>query len=246
MEGSSAYPRREVNAMHEELRQAVCEANLAIHRAGLVTLTWGNVSGCDRDAGVFAIKPSGVAYHAMTPDDMVVVSLEDEAVLWGTLRPSSDSPTHAVLYRAFAEIGGVVHTHSTHATAWAQARRPIPCYGTTHADHFHGDVPVTAALTPDRIAGEYERLTGVAIVETLEGLDPLAMPGALVACHGPFTWGATSARAVENAIVLEEVARMAALTESLAEDPRPISGKLLDKHFLRKHGSGAYYGQSKG
>ncbi len=232
--------------MLEKLRREVCEANLAMHRAGLVTLTWGNVSGYDRAAGAFAIKPSGMPYHALTADDMVVVSLEDERVLWGALKPSSDSPTHAVLYREFVGVGGIVHTHSTHATAWAQARRPIPCYGTTHADHFYGEVPVTAALTADRIEGDYERLTGVAIVEAFEGLNPLHVPAALVACHGPFVWGPDPLAATENAIVLEEVARMATLTEALAQDPRPISGKLLDKHFLRKHGPAAYYGQSKG
>jgi L-ribulose-5-phosphate 4-epimerase len=229
--------------MLADLRERVCSANFAICDAGLVRLTWGNVSVCDRDAGAVAIKPSGVDYDDLTPDAIVVVALEDGRPMWGDLRPSSDTPTHLALYRAFPGIGGIVHTHSTHATAWAQARRAIPCYGTTHADHFHGPVPVTRNMTGDEIAGAYEENTGLVIVELFADLDPLAVPAALVAGHGPFAWGASPEAAVANAIVLEEVARIAALTESLVEEARPISRKLLDRHFLRKHGRNAYYGQ---
>lgn len=229
--------------MLAELREEVCAANLDLMREGLVTLTWGNVSGICREREAVVIKPSGVAYDAMRPEHMVVVSLRDGAVLHGSLRPSSDTPTHLVLYRALAGIGGVVHTHSTHATAWAQALRPLPCYGTTHADHFYGEIPVTDPLTEEEIAGDYEHETGTVIVRALGDREPLEMPAVLVAGHGPFAWGKSPRAAVENAIVLEEVARMAALTESLAQEARPIARNLLDKHFLRKHGAGAYYGQ---
>jgi L-ribulose-5-phosphate 4-epimerase len=231
--------------MLESLREEVCAANLAVCDAGLVTLTWGNVSGYDADAGAMAIKPSGVDYAELTPDKIPIVSVEDGRQLCGDLRPSSDTPTHLVLYRRLADVCGIVHTHSTHATAWAQTRRSLPCYGTTHADHFRGTVPVTRMLTPDETRGEYEHNTGLVIAE-LYGpgkLDPLQVPAALVAGHGPFAWGASAQSAVENAVVLEEVARMAAITEAASEVPRPLPRRLVDRHFLRKHGRNAYYGQ---
>jgi L-ribulose-5-phosphate 4-epimerase len=230
---------------HVELRERVFEANCEIVRAGLVVLTFGNVSGIDRAAGVMAIKPSGVPYDALTPEAIVLVDVESGTVLDGTYRPSSDTPTHLVLYRRFAAIGGIVHTHSPHATAWAQARREVPCLGTTHADHFHGPVPVTRPLTTDEIRGEYEACTGDAIVETLDRLqlDPLEMPAALVASHGPFAWGADTAQAVENAIALEAVAAMALQTVVLESAVEAIEDDLLERHYLRKHGADAYYGQ---
>ncbi|MCX7597853.1 MAG: L-ribulose-5-phosphate 4-epimerase [Armatimonadetes bacterium] len=228
--------------MLEQLREDVWRANLALREAGLVILTWGNVSGLDRERGLVVIKPSGVSYEEMRPEDMVVVDL-DGKVVEGELRPSSDTPTHLVLYRNFPGIGGVAHTHSTYATAWAQACRPLPCYGTTHADNFRGAVPVTAPLTPEQIAGDYETETGLAIVRAFEGLDPLDMPAVLVANHGPFTWGETPEKAVENSIVLEQAALMAAITEALAPGLGGISPALRDRHFLRKHGKNAYYGQ---
>jgi L-ribulose-5-phosphate 4-epimerase len=230
----------------EELRERVVAANLALVDTGLVALTFGNASAADRDAGVMAIKPSGVAYAALGPEDVPVVDLASGEVVSGTLRPSSDAPTHLVLYRAFAKVGGVVHTHSPFAMAWAQARRELPCFGTTHADHFHGPVPVTRDLTADEIGGDYEESTGSVIVETLaqRGLDPLELPAALVVSHGPFTWGASVEEAVENAIALEAVAAGAYRTVALGGDPAAIPDELLDKHFARKHGSTAYYGQS--
>jgi L-ribulose-5-phosphate 4-epimerase len=232
--------------MFEELRERVVAANLALVDAGLVVLTFGNASAADRDAGVIAIKPSGVAYAVLRPEDVAVVDLASGAVVSGARRPSSDTPTHLFLYRAFAEVGGVVHTHSPFATVWAQARRELPCFGTTHADHFHGPVPVTRDLSADEIGGDYEESTGSVIVETLtqRGLDPLELPAALVASHGPFTWGATVEEAVENAIALESVAAGAYRTVALAGgEPAAISEELLEKHFARKHGSAAYYGQ---
>jgi L-ribulose-5-phosphate 4-epimerase len=230
---------------HAELRERVFEANREIVRAGLVVLTFGNASAVDRDAGVLAIKPSGVPYEELGPESMVVVDLESGAVADGAHRPSSDTPTHLVLYRRFESVGGIVHTHSTAAAAWAQAGRPIPCLGTTHADHFHGEVPVTRALTREEIEGDYERSTGDMIVETFEGLglDPLAVPAVLVASHGPFAWGADAAHAVENAVALEAVAGLALRTELLRPGIASIDGALLDRHFLRKHGPAAYYGQ---
>ena len=230
---------------HLELRERVCRANHELARAGLVTLSFGNASGTDRETGVMAIKPSGVPYDDLQPEDIVIVALADGRVVEGAYRPSSDTPTHLVLCRHFGSIGGVAHTHSPHATAWAQARRPIPCLGTTHADHFHGPVPVTRELTRDEIRGDYERMTGEVIVETFEtdGLQPLETPGALVASHGPFTWGTDSAEAVENAVAIELVAAMAFRTILLLPSVEPIGAELLDRHFLRKHGSGAYYGQ---
>ncbi|MFL5912491.1 MAG: L-ribulose-5-phosphate 4-epimerase AraD [Gaiellaceae bacterium] len=230
---------------HGDLRERVFEANREIVRAGLVVLTFGNASGVDRESGVMAIKPSGVPYVALDPESMVLVDLETGTTIDGEYRPSSDTPTHLVLYRRFATVGGIVHTHSPHATAWAQARRAIPCLGTTHADHFHGPVPITRPLATDEIRGEYEACTGDVIVETLERLelDPLEMPAALVASHGPFAWGADPAQAVENAIALEAVAEMALNTIVLESAAAGIEDDLLQRHFLRKHGADAYYGQ---
>jgi L-ribulose-5-phosphate 4-epimerase len=228
-----------------ELRERVFEANRQIVEAGLVALTFGNASGADRSAGVMAIKPSGVPYGELGPDSMVVVELEGGAVVDGEYRPSSDTQTHLVLYRAFGQIGGIVHTHSPFATAWAQARREIPCLGTTHADHFRGAVPITRPLRPDEIEGDYERRTGEVVVETFErlGLDALDTPAALVASHGPFAWGADVPDAVENAVALEAVAASTYRTDVLQPGAEPIGDDLLRRHFLRKHGSGAYYGQ---
>lgn len=231
---------------HEHLRQEVCAANQSIVALGLVCLTWGNVSGVDRKAGVLAIKPSGVGYASLTPEQIVVVALESGRTIEGELRPSSDTETHRHLYLNFPNIGGIVHTHSTHATSFAQANREIPCLGTTHADHFHGAIPVTRHFTDEEIATGYEWNTGCVIVERFVqgGIDPDHIPGALVAGHGPFAWGPNVKAAVENALVLEEVARMASITWQLAPETPPISRALLDKHYLRKHGSKAYYGQN--
>lgn len=229
------------------LREAVWRANLDLVEAGLVVLTWGNASGADRAAGVMAIKPSGVSYAEMRPDDMVVLSLESGEVVEGSLRPSSDTPTHLHLYREFPAVGAVVHTHSRHAVSWAQADRDIPCFGTTHADHFYGPIPVTRRMREEEIRERYEHNTGVVIVERFRqgGIDAAQVPGVLVAGHAPFAWGPTPAKAVENAIVLEATAQMALNTLLLDPSARPIEQALLDKHFLRKHGAGAYYGQSK-
>lgn len=228
-----------------DLREAVWRANRDLVRAGLVSLSFGNASGVDRDRGVLVIKPSGVPYDALRPDDMVEVSIADGSVVGGSLRPSSDTPTHLALVRRYPAIGGVVHTHSTAATVFAQAHRPIPALGTTHADHFHGAVPVTRDLGAREIAGAYEAVTGDVIVETLEGLGLAAdeMPAVLVASHGPFTWGRDAAGAVEAAVALELVATMA--ERSLALEPAlgPISDALLQRHWSRKHGPGATYGQ---
>jgi L-ribulose-5-phosphate 4-epimerase len=227
------------------LREEVCEANLALVSGGLVTLSFGNASGVDRAAGVLVIKPSGVPYARLRPADMVVVALADGRIVEGTLRPSSDTPTHAELYRRFSSIGGVVHTHSSFASAWAQAGRSIPCLGTTHADHFAGAVPVTRPLSDAEIGGEYELETGRVIAETIEGLGlgALEMPAALVASHGPFCWGRTPTDAVTNAIALEAVAALAHRTLALDASIGPIGAPLLARHFSRKHGPGAYYGQ---
>ena len=230
---------------YASLKEAVYQANLAIVEAGLVDLTWGNASGVDREAGVMAIKPSGVAYDRLDPDQMVVLDLESGAVVGGELKPSSDTPTHLHLYRQFETIGGVVHTHSKYAAAWAQAEREIPCFGTTHADHFYGPVPVTRRMEASEVHADYEHNTGVVIVERFRtgGLDAAQIPGVLVAGHGPFTWGLTPGEAAENAIALEAVAQMALHTVTLNAEARPIDRGLLDKHFLRKHGPSAYYGQ---
>lgn len=229
--------------MLEKLKEDVYRANLDLVRHGLVIMTFGNVSGFDRAAGLMVIKPSGVSYNEMTVNDMVVTDLSG-SVIEGTLKPSMDTPTHLALYKAFPEIGGVVHTHSTHATAWAQAGRAIPCLGTTHADYFHGSVPVTRRLTAEETETDYEYNTGLLIVEALGGIDPLTMPAALVSSHAPFTWGVTPAQAVHVAVILEEVARVAALTVTIGP-PHEIDKYLLDRHYLRKHGSDAYYGQKK-
>jgi L-ribulose-5-phosphate 4-epimerase len=206
-------------------------------------MTFGNVSGFDRASGMMVIKPSGVSYSEMTANDMVVTDLSG-SVIEGTLNPSTDTPTHLALYKAFPAIGGVVHTHSTQATAWAQAGRAIPCLGTTHADYFYGPVPVTRRLTAEETENDYEYNTGLVIAEVMEGRDPLTMPAVLVNSHAPFTWGITPAIAVHNAVILEEVARMAAISVSIAP-PEEIDRHLLDKHYLRKHGRNAYYGQKK-
>ncbi len=229
-----------------DLREQVCTANIALATSGLVTLSFGNVSGVDRATGIMIIKPSGVPYESLRPDDLVGVDLVSGATVEGSARPSSDTPTHLALYRRYAEIGGVVHTHSTRASAWAQAGRPIPCLGTTHADHFRGPVPVTRTLRPAELGSTYEADTGAVIIETLEalGLGPLEMPAILVRSHGPFTWGQDAADALANAVALEAIATMAGLTLELDADTRAIDDSLLDRHFGRKHGPGAYYGQA--
>jgi L-ribulose-5-phosphate 4-epimerase len=233
---------------HAELRARVLEANRELVRAGLVVLTFGNASAADRDAGVMGIKPSGVPYDDLDASAIVLVDLETGEPLDDRYRPSSDTPTHLVLYRRFAVIGGVVHPHSLYATAWAQARREIPCLGTTHADHFHGPVPVTRPLDANEVHDGYEAHTGDVIVETLEqlGLDPLEMPAALVASHGPFAWGEDAATAVENAVALEAVAAIALHTVTLAAETDRIDEELLRRHYERKHGTTAYYGQPRG
>jgi L-ribulose-5-phosphate 4-epimerase len=230
-----------------DLRERVCEANRELVRAGLVTLTFGNASGVDRAEGVLAIKPSGIAYHELRPNAIVVVDVETGNVVAGDGRPSSDTPTHAVLYRRFAGVGGIVHTHSRAATAWAQAGREIPCFGTTHADHFRGPVPVTRPLARDEIRGDYEERTGDVIVERFEryGLDPVETPAVLVASHGPFSWGANVEQAVENAIALEAVAELALHTLALKAEAPVLDEDLLERHFSRKHGPAAYYGQPR-
>jgi L-ribulose-5-phosphate 4-epimerase len=231
---------------HDTLKDAVWRANLDLVASGLVVLTWGNVSGADRSADVMAIKPSGVAYDAMRPEDMVVLSLTSGEVVEGSLRPSSDTPTHLYLYREFPDAGGIVHTHSLHAVSWAQAERDVPCLGTTHADHFYGPVPVTRRLRDDEVRSAYEQQTGAVIVECFRerGLDPVAIPGVLVAGHGPFAWGASPRKAVENAIALEAAAHMALNTLRINPDAPGIDRTVLDKHYLRKHGAEAYYGQT--
>lgn len=225
-----------------ELRQEVLEANLEIVRRGLVLYTFGNASGFDPAEGLVAIKPSGVPFDRLRPEDMVVTDL-DGRIVEGSLRPSSDLDTHLEIYRHFAGVRGVVHTHSTYATAFAQAQLEIPCLGTTHADYFHGPVPVTAPLEEDEIRSRYERNTGRAIVRRFQGLDPLAQPGVLVASHGPFAWGRSPREAAMHAVLLEEIARVAALTLALRPDAGPIPRPLHDEHFLRKHGPQARYGQ---
>lgn len=229
--------------MLEKLKELVWAANLELPKYNLVTFTWGNVSGVDREKGLMVIKPSGVEYATMTPEDMVVVSLATGDKVEGKWKPSSDTPTHVVLYNAFPHMGSVVHTHSPWATSWAQAGRNIPAYGTTHGDYFYGEIPCTRRMTPEEIAGEYEKETGNVIVETFQGKAPDDLPAVLVHSHGPFTWGTDPMNAVHNAVVLEELARMAFHTEALAPNIPPMQQELLDKHYLRKHGKNAYYGQ---
>lgn len=228
--------------MLEQLKQEVCAANRKLVEYGLVVLTWGNVSAVTEDRKYVVIKPSGVDYAAMAPAQMVVVDMEGN-VVEGELRPSSDLPTHLELYRAFPAVKSVVHTHSRYATAMAQAERSLPCYGTTHADTFYGEVPCTRHLTAEEVAEAYERNTGLVIAETFRDRDPEAVPGVLVCKHGPFTWGASCRKAVENALILEETAHMALLTELLAPGAAPAPQYLQDKHYFRKHGANAYYGQ---
>ena len=232
--------------MLEELKQKVCEANLQLPKHGLVTFTWGNVSQIDHETGLIVIKPSGVPYETMKPSDMVVVDLEGN-VVEGDLNPSSDMPTHVELYKAFPEIGGVVHTHSTHATSWAQSGLDIPCYGTTHADYIYGPVPCLRCLTAEEIDQAYEKNTGVLIVDYFKnsGRDPMAVPAVLCKNHGPFTWGKDANDAVHNAVVLEEVAKMAYMARLINPEIQPAPQELQDKHYLRKHGPNAYYGQKK-
>jgi L-ribulose-5-phosphate 4-epimerase len=230
--------------MLQRLREQVLEANLDLVRRGLVLYTFGNVSGISREAGLVVIKPSGVPYNDMRPEHLVVTDLTGKTVD-GHLRPSSDLPTHLVLYRQFPEIGGVAHTHSEYATAWAQARKPIPCFGTTHADYFHGDVLVTREMTNSEIAGDYEKNTGDVIVQSLPAADRLAVPGILVANHGPFTWGKDARTAAHNAAILESIARMAYLTLGINPAAQPVGRALHDKHYLRKNGCNAYYGQAQ-
>ena len=232
--------------MLEQLKQEVYEANMLLPKYHLVTFTWGNVSGIDREKGLFVIKPSGVDYDKLTPDSMVVVNLEGE-VVEGDYRPSSDTPTHVVLYNRFQEIGGVVHTHSPWATSWAQAGRGIPCYGTTHADYLYGQVPCVRTLTKEEIETAYEKNTGVLIADEFARLavDYLATPAVLCKNHGPFTWGKDAKEAVHNAVVLEEVAKMAARCEQIDPKVNPAPQELQDKHYYRKHGKNAYYGQSR-
>ena len=228
----------------QELREEVLEANLELVRRGLVLYTFGNVSGIDRGQGLVAIKPSGVAYKELTAEKMVVTDLTGK-IVDGVLRPSSDLDTHLELYKHFATIGGVAHTHSEYATAWAQAETEIPCLGTTHADYFHGPVPVTRRLSETAIAGDYERETGVSICRRFTELNPDSIPAVLVAGHGPFCWGASAAEAAHNAALLEYVARMACHTMSIDGETKPLPQVLMDRHFLRKHGSHATYGQAK-
>ena len=228
--------------MYDELKRAVCEANIELHRQKLVICSWGNVSGIDRAAGVIAIKPSGVAYDELTPDKIVLLD-PDGKLVEGALKPSSDTPTHLELYRNFEGIGAICHTHSLSATMWAQACREIPCFGTTHADYFYGAVPVTNVMTNEQIKNDYELNTGKVIVDRFARLDPMQMPAVLVANHGPFTWGKSPTAAVEAMAVLEQVAATALGTITINPNQSPVSRALLDKHYLRKHGKNAYYGQ---
>lgn len=232
--------------MLEELKKKVYEANMQLPKYGLVTFTWGNVSEIDRESGLFVIKPSGVPYEELTPEAMVVMDLDGNRVE-GAYNPSSDTPTHLELYKAFPQIGGIVHTHSSWATSWAQAGRSIPCYGTTHADYIYGEVPCVRNLTKEEIEEAYEKNTGLLIVNEFRtrGLDVAAVPAVLCKNHGPFTWGKDAAEAVHNAVVLEEVAKMAARAERLNPDIKPAPQELQDKHYHRKHGANAYYGQNR-
>jgi L-ribulose-5-phosphate 4-epimerase len=228
--------------MYEELKRAVYEANVELNRQKLTIYSWGNVSGIDRQAGVVAIKPSGVPYDELNPDKMVLLDLNAK-IIEGSLRPSSDTPTHLEIYRNFKSVGGICHAHSANATMWAQACREIPCFGTTHADYFYGPIPVTEVMTADEIKSNYELNTGRVIVKRFAGMDPAKIPAVLVANHGPFTWGKSPADAVEAAVVLEQTAAMAMGTVMINPNQSPIVKTLLDKHYLRKHGKDAYYGQ---
>lgn len=228
--------------MLKQLKKQVCDANLALVKHGLVLFTWGNVSAIDHEKGLIVIKPSGLDYDGMIPEDMVVVDLNGN-VVDGKWKPSSDTPTHVELYKAFPAIGGIVHTHSTYATSFAQAGRDVPAYGTTHADYFHGDVPCARALTQEEIETTYEKNTGLVIIETLQGKDALEIPAILVKNHGPFAWGKSADEAVYHAAVLEEVSKMAVLTETIDPDAGRADQYLMDKHYLRKHGKNSYYGQ---
>ena len=230
--------------MLEELKKEVLEANLMLPKYGLVTFTWGNVSAIDRKSGLVVIKPSGVEYDTMTAEDMVVVSLETSEVIEGKWKPSSDTPTHLELYRAFDEVGGIVHTHSRWATSFAQAGIGIAPLGTTHADYFYGEIPCTRAMTPEEIQGEYEKETGNVIIETFKNTNPISIPAVLVKSHGPFAWGKDAFEAVHNAVVLEEVAFMNCHSMTLNPNISKMQQELLDKHYLRKHGKNAYYGQN--
>lgn len=230
--------------MYEDIKKRVFRQNEELVKRGLVTLTWGNASAIMREKGLVCIKPSGVPYEDMTADDMVIVDMEGN-VVEGRYRPSSDTPTHLYLYKVFADIGGIVHTHSSNAVAWAQAGRSIPAYGTTHADAFYGDVPCSRSLRAEEVKTDYEYNTGAVIAETFKGKDHNAVPAVLVKNHGPFTWGATVEKAVENAVTLEEVAKTAYLTEGIDRGAARVDRYLLDKHYFRKHGKGAYYGQKK-
>ncbi len=232
--------------MLEKLKEQVYLANMELPKRGLVTYTWGNVSGIDREKGLFVIKPSGVDYDLLKPDDMVVMDLQGNKVE-GELNPSSDTKTHLVLYNAFPGIGGIVHTHSPYAVAWAQAGEDLPCYGTTHADYFYGSVPCARHLTQEELDEDYERNTGITIVETFRerGIDPKAVPAVLCYSHGPFTWGKDADQAVYHSVVLEECAKMGIFTRVLNPHAAPAPQRMLDKHYLRKHGPNAYYGQKK-
>lgn len=228
--------------MLEDLKEIVCKANLELVKQNLVIFSWGNVSGIDRSKGIAAIKPSGIEYSELTPDKVVLVDL-DGKVVEGLLKPSSDTPTHLELYRSFEKIGGICHTHSSAATAFAQSCRELPCLGTTHADYFYGDVPLTKKMTAEQVKENYELNTGKVIVERFQGIDPLTMPAVLVACHGPFTWGKSPEKSVESAVVLEYCSKMALQTFTANSKIESIDKYLLDKHYLRKHGKNAYYGQ---
>ncbi len=232
--------------MLEELKEKVYLANMELPRRGLVTYTWGNVSGIDREKGLFVIKPSGVEYEKLKPSDMVVLDLQGNQVE-GDMNPSSDTKTHLVLYNAFPQIGGIVHTHSPYAVAWAQAGEDLPCFGTTHADYFYGSIPCARHLTQEELDEDYERNTGVTIVETFKerNLDPKAVPAVLCYSHGPFTWGKDPAQAVYHSVVLEECAKMGLFTRMIRPDAGPAPQRMQDKHYLRKHGPNAYYGQTK-
>ena len=228
--------------MYEELRKAVCDANIELQKQNLVIYSFGNVSAIDRRASAVAIKPSGVSYDKLTPDKIVILDLDGNTIE-GALKPSSDTPTHLELYRNFEAIGGICHAHSPSATTWAQACKEIPCFGTTGADYFYGPIPITEVMTDDEIRSDYELNTGKVIIRRFAGMDPMKMPAVLVANHGPFTWAKTSAGAVESMVVLEQIATMALGTITINPEQGPISRALLDKHYLRKHGKNAYYGQ---